>query len=114
MSDEIRPSLQLLSLLNVMTSELTGEWYGLELMRAASLKSGTLYPMLARLERAGWITGAWEDADPRELGRPRRRIYRLTGEGYVNAASLVREHSRQFAAVPRRRPSLGEPQGDTP
>ena len=39
--------------------------------------SGTLYPLLARLEAAGWFTSEWEDVDPSEVGRPRRRLYKL-------------------------------------
>lgn len=45
------------------------------------LKSGTSYPILARLQRAGWVTSNWETVDPAEQGRPRRRYYRLTGAG---------------------------------
>lgn len=62
--------------------------YGLEIMRATDLKSGTLYPILDRLETAGWISGAWEDIGDSNEGRPRRRYYSLTGEG-VRAASAA-------------------------
>jgi transcriptional regulator len=40
------------------------------------LAEGTVYPALHRLERAGWLTSAWETADGR-----RRRTYRLTPRG---------------------------------
>ncbi len=66
-----------------------GEHYGLELAKAAGLKSGTLYPILARLEAAGWIQGSWERIDPRAEGRRRRRYYKLTSSG-VFAAERVR------------------------
>src|SRR5688572_17527465 len=55
--------------------------YGLEIAKEAGLASGTIYPILARLERAGWVESEWEDIDPHEAGRRRRRYYRLTGEG---------------------------------
>ena len=45
------------------------------------LSSGTLYPILFRLERAGWLSSRWEEIDPKAEGRPRRRFYRLTEEG---------------------------------
>jgi PadR family transcriptional regulator PadR len=37
--------------------------------------------MLARLERMRWLVSEWEAADPSKLKRPRRRLYRLTGDG---------------------------------
>jgi DNA-binding PadR family transcriptional regulator len=54
---------------------------GAEMSKATKVGSGTLYPMLARLEAAGWLTSEWEVIDPTEAGRPRRRFYRLTAVG---------------------------------
>jgi PadR family transcriptional regulator, regulatory protein PadR len=54
--------------------------YGLELMRRTSLPSGTIYPILARFEAAGWLVGSHEDIDPEAAGRPRRRTYVITEE----------------------------------
>jgi PadR family transcriptional regulator, regulatory protein PadR len=58
---------------------------GAEMSKATRVGSGTLYPMLARLEAAGWLTSEWEAINPRETGRPRRRFYKLTGAGQRNA-----------------------------
>ena len=66
------------------------EHYGLELAREAGLKSGTIYPILARLEAAGWIDGHWENIDPKTEGRRPRRYYRLAGAG-IAAAESARE-----------------------
>ena len=41
---------------------------------------GTLYKALGRLEEFGLLTSSWEDAEAAE-GRPRRRLYELTGQG---------------------------------
>jgi PadR family transcriptional regulator PadR len=41
---------------------------------------GTLYKALGRLEEFGLLTSQWEDAAAAE-GRPRRRLYALTGKG---------------------------------
>jgi PadR family transcriptional regulator len=41
---------------------------------------GTLYKALSRLEEFGLLTSRWEDAAAAE-GRPRRRLYALTGQG---------------------------------
>ncbi len=43
---------------------------------------GTLYKALGRMERAGLLESEWEDADEAmRAGRPRRRLYRVTGLG---------------------------------
>jgi len=60
--------------------------YGLEIAQEADLKSGTIYPILARLERMGWVSSEWEEIDEAAAGRRRRRYYRLTGDG-ASAAS---------------------------
>ena len=44
---------------------------------AISFQIASLYPMLYRLERRGWIEGRWVE----KTGERRRRFYRLTGEG---------------------------------
>lgn len=53
--------------------------YGYDLMKAAGVKSGTLYPLLARLEQDGLVSSGWEV--PQTPGQRPRRYYRLTGEG---------------------------------
>jgi DNA-binding PadR family transcriptional regulator len=53
--------------------------YGYDLMKAAGLPSGTLYPMLSRLEAEGCVSSAWET--PTEEGQRPRKYYQLTGEG---------------------------------
>src|SRR5436190_18926029 len=42
---------------------------------------GTLYKALGRLEEFGLLSSRWEDAAGATEGRPRRRLYELTGEG---------------------------------
>lgn len=54
---------------------------GADLMRETGLASGSLYPILIVFERAGLLEATWETEDPRVLGRPRRRLYRLTTAG---------------------------------
>jgi PadR family transcriptional regulator PadR len=50
--------------------------YGLALCHLAGLPSGTIYPILARLEQIDWVDSTWEDpALHEEAGRPRRRFY---------------------------------------
>lgn len=68
---------------------------GADLCRATGLASGTIYPILFRLEEAGWLSSAWEEGDPAVLGRPRRRFYRVTGEG----ASAAQKHASGMSAA---------------
>ena len=82
------------------------ERYGVEIADAAGLASGTLHPILARLEGVGWLESRWEDVDPREAGRPARRYYRLTTNGVVAArdalARAYRTRTRRVPPVPAR------------
>ncbi len=82
------------------------ELYGLEISELAELRSGTVHPILARLEGVGWLSSRWEEVDPQVAGRPPRRYYRLTAVGLSAApAALARAH--RPSAV-RMRPRLGE------
>jgi DNA-binding PadR family transcriptional regulator len=72
--------------LRVLLGKPTQEMYGLQICEQAGLPSGTIHPILARLEREhGWVTSHWEDIKPEEVGRPRRRYYRLTEDGAESA-----------------------------
>ncbi|NPC72302.1 PadR family transcriptional regulator [Corallococcus sp. AB004] len=56
------------------------DWsHGYELCRIADVKSGTLYPLLIRLEAQGYLEAEWQQ--PAEGGRPPRHAYRLTQTG---------------------------------
>jgi DNA-binding PadR family transcriptional regulator len=90
-----RMTMQTLAVLRVLLDHPLEEHYGLELSKAAGLASGSLYPILARLEQHGWVTSDWEQVDQHEAGRPRRRYYRLTPEGAAGAEqSLAAEVER--------------------
>jgi PadR family transcriptional regulator, regulatory protein PadR len=87
---EPRMTLQTLRVLGVLLQEKTGEQYGLEISRQAGLPTGSIYPILARLEAAGWVTSAWEEIDPAKAGRRPRRYYRLTASGIERAQQAMR------------------------
>jgi PadR family transcriptional regulator, regulatory protein PadR len=72
----------------VMLADPEAEYYGLELARTVGLVNGTIYPLLARLERNRWVESGWELIDPKQVGRPRRRYYKLTALGRERAAAL--------------------------
>lgn len=66
----------------VLQALTQGYAYGFEIMRAAHLPSGTVYPLLRRLEAEGLLESRWEDAEQaHEEGRPPRRYYSATPEG---------------------------------
>ena len=69
------------------------ELYGLQISDAAGLATGTIHPILARLEGLGWLESRWEDIDPATKGRPKRRYYKLSPRGA--------EHARQALATAR-------------
>ena len=59
-----------------------GDRYGYQLLRTTELATGTLYPILRRLEAAGWVTSGWVPSDG---FTPPRRYYRLTELGAAEA-----------------------------
>ena len=57
-----------------------GRWsYGYELTTLTGIRSGTLYPLLIRLEAQGYLEAEWQQ--PAAAGRPPRHAYRLTAAG---------------------------------
>jgi PadR family transcriptional regulator, regulatory protein PadR len=91
----------------------TPQFYGFQLAKTivdrakastALTAHGTLYKALARMEDAGLLTSAWEAPDTAAAdGRPRRRLYEITGAGERALAA----HQAQHPATPRPRPAAG-------
>lgn len=84
-----RPSAQALAVLETL-SEARKQWrYGLEIAAATELKSGSLYPILARLDERGLVESKW--LEPEKPGRPARHAYRITAAG--RAALAEAQHA---------------------
>lgn len=66
------------------------ELYGLRIAQNAGRKTGSVYPILARLEEAGWVESCWEREERDERG-PRRRFYHLSPDGLAAARALLTE-----------------------
>jgi PadR family transcriptional regulator, regulatory protein PadR len=70
-----------------------GELYGVELVRrlsgvaALATSEGTLYPLLSRLRRAGWVVTTWRESP----AGPPRRYYALTRDGHAALAHFKSE-----------------------
>jgi PadR family transcriptional regulator PadR len=84
------------------------ELYGLRIAQNAGRKAGSVYPILARLEAAGWVESSWE-SEKRDDRGPRRRFYRLCPDGLAASRALLTERrgavrQRTGQAVPGRRP----------
>ena len=88
--------------LGALLEDPARELYGVEIGAAAGLASGTVHPILARLEGVRWLESRWEDVDPRREGRPARRYYRLTALGAESARTALARARR-----PDRRAHLG-------
>jgi PadR family transcriptional regulator PadR len=69
--------------------------YGYELMAITWLPSSSMYPVLRRMEEAGWVTSYFEPwTGP--LGRPRRRYYEMTDEGDATLRARIERFMRFF------------------
>lgn len=79
----------------VLQAIVQGHRYGFEIMRTAHLKSGTVYPLLRRLEAAGLVASEWEEpTEAHDEGRPPRRYYAATAAG---RAALAEARERVVA-----------------
>ena len=96
-----RMTSQTLKVLATMLGAPAVQWYGFGLIEKTKIKSGTLYPILIRLEKAGWLDSRLEDVDPHEVGRPPRRLYSLTGEGERLARQELDAHLAALAPASR-------------
>jgi PadR family transcriptional regulator PadR len=78
----------------VLRSIADGTPYGFDIMDATGLPSGTVYPILARMEHAELVRSRWESvAAARREKRPPRRYYEVTAAG-KRALAAATEHYR--------------------
>ncbi|WP_406464547.1 helix-turn-helix transcriptional regulator [Streptomyces sp. NBC_01622] len=97
-----RMTLQTQLVLRALLEDPARQRYGLELCELAGLPSGTIYPILARLEQVGWLESSWEDPAVHEAeGRPRRRFYGITQDGAEAAReALARAYRSRKQPLP--------------
>ena len=95
--------------LRALLAEPGREMYGLQICGAAGLPSGTIHPILARFEGLGWLESRWEDIEPEEQGRPRRRYYRLTEDGAERARIALAQATTSVSTLGLRTRPVGGP-----
>ena len=79
---KIRLTAVIMDILDVITnSPSDNPAWGLRLCEATGYGTGTVYPALDRMLKAGWIEDKWEEPAPAD--RPRRRYYEITAPGRV-------------------------------
>ncbi|GGH44656.1 PadR family transcriptional regulator [Microbacterium album] len=78
--------------------------WGLQIVKTTSRPSGSVYPILDRLESLGWVSSAWEDETPRHGAR--RRYYQLHEEARELAVAAITtfENKQALGHSPRMRP----------
>lgn len=83
-------SPQALAVVDVLTR--ANDWcHGYDLMAQVEVKSGTLYPLLMRLEAQGWLEAQWVESP--QAGRPPRHVYRLTPAGRAWVAAMAEQRA---------------------
>jgi PadR family transcriptional regulator, regulatory protein PadR len=102
---EVRMTVAVARVLREFLADPSEPRYGYELMQLTGFPSGKLYPLLARLQRAGWLTRERENADPAQAGRPARWMYRLSASGAESAHHELAVLNEQLepVAAPRLR-----------
>lgn len=95
---DVRMSFQTMKVLESFLDNPSDTMSGADVQKRSGLASGTLYPILLRLEGAGWFASRWESVDPVTAGRPRRRLYRLTPGGLARASEVFASFARGLPA----------------
>ena len=95
-SKEPRISGPTLKVLGIFLTSGNREVSGADVSRLTALASGTLYPILSRLELAGWLESRWETELASDLKRPRKRLYRITALGVQKTRAAVQDLGMNF------------------
>jgi DNA-binding PadR family transcriptional regulator len=91
-----------LTTVGVLKAVAQGHRYGFSIMDATGFSSGTVYPILGRLEEGGWVRSRWEDQQiAHSEKRPPRRYYEITAAGSTRLeAALERLRALADPAIP--------------
>ncbi|HYI48334.1 MAG TPA: PadR family transcriptional regulator [Allosphingosinicella sp.] len=96
-------SPQARTILAILADSGTRWLHGYDLCHRGAVKSGTLYPLLIRLEEQGYLEAEWQA--PAQAGRPPRHAYRLTATGRALARANPPLERAAVAGVRRGKPA---------
>src|SRR5262245_36240933 len=89
--------------LQILQAIAAGYVYGFDIMNATGLPSGTVYPILSKLEDSGFVKSNWESARvAKREKRPARRSYVITGEGREAVRETLEKYKKLQRLVPRK------------
>jgi PadR family transcriptional regulator, regulatory protein PadR len=88
-----------LDVLEIFVSDAPNDQHGFKLAQRTRRPTGTIYPILMRLEDMGWLVSQWDEDTPE--GRPRRRLYHLTEAGLAGASALLEARKDRRAGTSR-------------
>jgi DNA-binding PadR family transcriptional regulator len=106
MATKIRLTVVITEILEALAAAPPGDpAWGKRVCDMTGYGTGTVYPALNRLMKAGWIEDRWEDPPPED--RPRRRFYEITSAGRQMYADAVRERQQRRTGWLRPAPQTG-------
>lgn len=82
----MRKTNALVRVATALLSDVNAPHWGYELSRSSGVRSGVMYPILARMLEHGWLSDGWE-TNPES--RPPRRYYRVTDEGRKQMETIL-------------------------
>lgn len=106
----VRKTYALVQVAIAFMADASGRHWGYELSKQSGVRSGVMYPILARMLDEGWLADGWEEQP--QVGRakrPLRRYYELTDAGKAALGAVIAEARRdaRFAALVTRQAVRG-------
>ena len=92
-----------LAAVTVLKAIADGARYGFDIMDVTGLPSGTVYPILGRLEEASLVRSRWEkQATAIRQQRPPRRYYDISAAGHRALATGIEHYRTLGGLMPKR------------
>lgn len=98
MAGKLRVTDATLDVLEVLLDS-DDDLYGFKIAKEIKRPTGSVFPILARLEQMGWAVSEWETSEQSERGS-RRRFYRLSRDGVTRARAVLAERRPVQDPVP--------------
>jgi len=92
-------TLVFLKVLSVFLEYPNQKFCGMDIMKKLKLRSGTVYPLLVKMETAGWLKREFEEVDPKVVKRPAKILYQISPSGIRAGDKLVKENSLALGAI---------------